>query len=820
MALIDPTNPSGILATQGVTIPLQDIDQKFVSNNLVLIDDLTKPTEFDYLLSFFARRGCKSAAVFPIFESQRLVRLIVLGTRNQTPLTGTGLQPFTNLVEVVSTTLERFHALEELQHRVNELTAFKSLSAAISSETDPQLLFSALHKEITQTIGSDLSFAIALYDKTNNTINLPFLYENSEVRSVNSFPLGEGLTSIIIRTKKPLFLAKDTEAQAKALGAKILGKPAKSWMGIPLIVGGEPVGAMILQDTVNEEQFTDADLNLAVTLAPQIATTVRNSQLLNQMQNTLQAYEQERFLLNSLMANIPDRIYFKDNQGRFLRVSKSLASDAGSENPDQFIGKNIYNFVPGDQADKITEEETQLLDMHSSIQGRVERGEIGSQNIWFQTSKIPLEDDKGNTVGLLGISSDITSLKQVEEESQKRADQLQIAAEVARDTSGTLVIQETLQKAVNLVRDRFGFYHASIFLLNPLGNYAVLREATGEVGAKMVASGHRLAVGSQSVVGQATARREITVINDVQAEPNYYPNPLLPETRGEATIPLIVGDKLLGAIDIQSREVNSFTPDAINVLKILADQLAIAVMNANLFARIQENLAQHRLLHQITVATASTRNEEDALGITVEALKTSRGGDRVSIYFIDGDDRLLLKAYAGFDLKGPPKEIITGDGAIGLAALQRKPIRIDDAIHDPQIMTSDPEIRSILAVPILYSNRLIGILNLESLEPAAYDETDQEILGSLGSTLGAILANTQLVLTIQKQIERQRTLYEATNRIRRSVDIQSILSISSSEICKALGARRAHIEITAGKDQPLPDNHPGNNGHKKSEGQL
>ena len=298
------------------------------------------------------------------------------------------------------------------------------------------------------------------------------------------------------------------------------------------------------------------------------------------------------------------------------------------------------------------------------------------------------------------------------------------------------------------------------------------------------------------------------------AEPNYYPNPLLPETRAELALPLTVGDRLLGCIDVQSRQVNAFNQQVVSVLEILADQMAVAVLNATLFARTQDNLGQHRLLHQITVAAASASTEDDALAVTVEALRTSRGGGRVSIFLLNSQGDLEMRAFSGYEgmaFKGLVVKV--GDGIVGKTAVQRQPIRVEDTLNDPEYVPLDAEIRSELSVPILYSDRLIGVLNLENTEPATYDETDQEILGSLGNTLGAILANAQLVRTVRQQIDRQRQLYEATSKIRRTVDVQSILNVSASEICKALGARRAHIEITAGKEDALQEAGHNGNGH-------
>jgi PAS domain S-box-containing protein len=824
VSITDPRSPTTVVAPTGATLPLQNVGSRLSQANLVLVENLSQPSDFDNLLSFFSRRGCQSAAIFPIFETGKLSRIIVLGSRSLNPLTATALQPFGNLMEVVSTTLDRFKVVDDLQRRVSELQTLTSISEVISGETDLTNIFQVLHQQVSQLLGSDLSFAVALFDGKTNTIRLPYMYENRELVTIEPFPLGEGLTSIVVRNRKPLMLVKDTENQARALGAKVIGKTAQSWLGVPLIVGGDVVGVIILQDTAHEERFTESDLNLFMTLAPQIGTAIRNAQLLSEMHDALQAYDQERFLINTLLANIPDQITFKDREGKFMRVSRSFATVYGYDDPANLIGKSNTNVLPEEQADIVQQEEQVVLETGNAATGKMEKQHFGDQDHWMMTSRIPMLDQTNSPIGLLGIASDISDLKQTEEESERRAQQLQTAAEIARETSTSLDINETLGKAVNLIRDRFGFYHASIFLLDPLEQYAVLTEAAGEVGKIMKARGHRLAVGSQSIVGQATALKEHMVINDVHKEASYYPNPLLPDTRAELTVPLLVGEKVLGAIDVQSEQVNAFTPDIIDVLKVLADQLAIAVMNGNLFARTQENLGQHRLLHQITVAAASAQSVEEALVITVQALRTSRGGGRVAIFMVTDPGQLEIKASAGYEgITLAHKTIAFGEGIVGMAAQERKPIRVADTLQNAQYITLDPEIRSELAVPILYSDNLVGILNLESTTPGAYDETDQEIMGSLGNTLGAVIANAQLVLAVRRQVERQKILFEVTSKIRRSVDLNTILATSSSEICKVLGARRAQIEITVGQTEgdlqqaaPAPSGNGHNNGKDKS----
>jgi len=173
-------------------------------------------------------------------------------------------------------------------------------------------------------------------------------------------------------------------------------------------------------------------------------------------------------------------------------------------------------------------------------------------------------------------------------EAQRRALELQTAAEIARDTTSTLSLDTLLESVVNLLLDRFDFYFASVFLLDETGNYAVIREATGDAGRELKDSDYHLAVGSRSVVGSVTSSGTPLVINDVSKSPLYYPHPLLPETRSEMALPLRGAGKVIGALDLQSNRVNAFSQDEIAVFQILADQLAIAIENARAYQLSQE----------------------------------------------------------------------------------------------------------------------------------------------------------------------------------------------------------------------------------------
>jgi len=184
--------------------------------------------------------------------------------------------------------------------------------------------------------------------------------------------------------------------------------------------------------------------------------------------------------------------------------------------------------------------------------------------------------------------------QQLLEEAHRRALELQTAAEVARDTSSTLSLDILLKRIVNQITSRFQFYQASVFLKEETGNYAVIRESTGQAGQKLKESGFKLACDSKSIIGEVLSTGQAVTVNDVTQSDIYFPTPLLPNTRSEMGLPLRLGERILGVLDIQSDEFNAFTRDDATVFQILADQIAVAIDNARSYELVQQAIEDMR----------------------------------------------------------------------------------------------------------------------------------------------------------------------------------------------------------------------------------
>lgn len=225
-------------------------------------------------------------------------------------------------------------------------------------------------------------------------------------------------------------------------------------------------------------------------------------------------------------------------------------------------------------------------------------------------------------------------------EAQRRALELQTASEIARDTTSTLALDVLLSRMVNLLVQRFGFYHTSIYLVDTQSQFAVIREATEPAGAELKRRGHKVAIGSRSVVGTVVASGQPLILNDVASSDLFVPNSLLPQTRAEIGLPLKVGDRIIGALDIHATTVNAFSKDDVFVLGILADQIAIAIENARAYELSQKAIEDMREVDRVKSQFLANMSHEL----------------RTPLNSIIGFSRVILK---GID--GPINELQTQD---------------------------------------------------------------------------------------------------------------------------------------------------------------
>jgi GAF domain-containing protein/HAMP domain-containing protein len=391
------------------------------------------------------------------------------------------------------------------------------------------------------------------------------------------------------------------------------------------------------------------------------------------------------------------------------------------------------------------------------------------------------------------------------QESERKAVQLQTAAEIARETIGLLDLDRLLSHSVNLIRERFGFYHSSVFLIDEERKFAILRESTGEAGRQMKARGHKLGVGSQSIVGWVTENARPRVADDVTADPMHKDNPLLPATRAELGIPLRIGETVIGALDVQSITPYAFAPDDITILQVIADQIAIAVENARLFSTTREYLARHRSLYQVTTAAASSTTVDNALFSAAQGLRVTMNGARVAIFLLSPEkDALIVRAHAGFTSHEIEKmRVLLGQGVPGWVASNKQPSLVASTATDSRYLMIDSDVQSELCVPLVHRDELLGVLDMQSPLISAFTEDDVQLLGTVASSLAAIMSSTVLFEQVTQERERLRHLYEEAIGMAGPPegDMTSLLRNALERVRTVSGADCVSIAFPSGEEE-------------------
>jgi GAF domain-containing protein len=281
--LSDPDEPTHTrqFHNRMIEISPQEILDCFGSDQSVIPgESLRSRQSTAKLMNIVDALGCQDSMFLPIRTPTGLAGVWMLASHKPNFFSPGILQPYLSLAEFVSTTLAKIQASEKTEQQVTRLKILNQISQIIATETELTSLYQSVHKSVSELLQSN-SFYIALYDSETNSISFPYLFEDGERLQLDPIPLGEGLTSIVIRTKSPLLLVGDTENQARALGAKTVGKLAKSWLGVPLLIGESILGVITIQDTEKEYAFSEEDAQLLMTLAAQVSVAIRNARLIS-----------------------------------------------------------------------------------------------------------------------------------------------------------------------------------------------------------------------------------------------------------------------------------------------------------------------------------------------------------------------------------------------------------------------------------------------------------------------------------------------------------------------------------------------------------
>ncbi len=360
----------------------------------------------------------------------------------------------------------------------------------------------------------------------------------------------------------------------------------------------------------------------------------------------------------------------------------------------------------------------------------------------------------------------------------ERTAQLQAGAAVSRAVTSLLDIDQLLREVAQLITERFNLYYAAVFLVDDNNRYAVLKAATGSAGQTLLERGHQLELGGQSMVSHAISTRLPRIAQDVGAEVIRFANPLLTETRSELALPLIVGERVIGALDVQSTHPATFESGLVTVLQGLADQVAIAVNNAQQFQLAQVDSRQAMMLYEASqVAGFIGEGLISAVNRLFGVVATRADFAAWAATRYDAENRVYTVLTA-FDANEPlpPEEVDQSfpidqeyDTPTSLALRTGQPVIINDPATDPQaahlLPAQSMSNAKVICVPAMVGERILGTISLgrASTEPNI-GPRDIQLAQVLANQLAATIENRRLFTESQAAVTELNQLMSLYTR--------------------------------------------------------
>jgi len=355
--------------------------------------------------------------------------------------------------------------------------------------------------------------------------------------------------------------------------------------------------------------------------------------------------------------------------------------------------------------------------------------------------------------------------------AERRAALLHAGAQVSRSITSILDLDALLRRTVDIICIAFDFYYAGVFLLDETGEWAVLRAGRGEAGAAMVAEAHKLRVGGQSMIGASTGGNKALIALDVGDEPVHFRNRYLPLTRSEMALPLAVGSgaqaRVIGALTVQSVEEAAFSEDDIIALQAMADQLAVAIQNAQLYSENARLLEQATRRARLLMAAAdvgkgvtSILDLDELLHKMVDIICDAYGFYYAGVFLLDeaGEWAVLHagRGEAGAALVAEEHKLRVGGRSMIGAAIAERQARIALDVGGEAVFFKNPHLpmtRSEMALPLVVGAgvqaRVIGAVTVQSEEEAAFSDEDISSLQAMADQLAVALHNAHLLRELE-----------------------------------------------------------------------
>jgi sigma-B regulation protein RsbU (phosphoserine phosphatase) len=342
------------------------------------------------------------------------------------------------------------------------------------------------------------------------------------------------------------------------------------------------------------------------------------------------------------------------------------------------------------------------------------------------------------------------------------AETLAILVEISEDINSSLNLDDVLASAAAQIKRLIDYEIFAVLLPEPGSDQLYFRFAIGH--RKEVVDHWRIPM-NEGIIGAAATTGHAVRVADVQQDPRYLN--ALDGVRSELAVPLIVQGRVIGVLDIESNQVDYFTPDQQNILTLVASRIGNAIENARLFERARSQAETLLLLNEVGREANSVLAVEEVLRRAAELTKRLIDYQIFSILLYDeGDHVFRHRVTVKFGQRVQEKHAVPAhEGIVGAAAVLKRPVVVPDVNLDPRYLMINPETRSELAVPMLYKDRVIGVMDLESPQLNYFTPDHVQVLSLLAAHLAVSIENARLYEQVARDEARMERDLSAARRL-------------------------------------------------------
>jgi PAS domain S-box-containing protein len=563
---------------EGMEVPVSFLPHIFTANKLFISDNIATDNRLTDEARMMANQfGAVSLAIFPLRAAGEWLGLMILANAEKNYFTKAYINIYRDLSEqaalALRATMLNERALSNLRRREREVNLTIQVAQEIASAQDLHDLYQRVVTQVQEQFGYYYT-QLLRYEETMDVLGLVVGYGDTGQKMLamnHSMPMGVGLIGRAAEIGQSILqveVASDPNWQPNPLLPK-----TKSELAVPILLRGQILGVLDVQSE-HTGGITPNDQLLLEGLCGQIAIAIESTSLRQEMEGRLRE-------LSLLQGQLSREGWLKYQQkGQKTGYRFDLSGLQTLNNLQEEVRHNGKNGTP-------------LAAPGQPIQKMLNvRGEtIGSFGIEDDPER-PLTKEEREIIDAVAqeLAEALESARLFEQtqlalaEQERLASELETVAQVSTAAATILEVDELLQSVVDLAKSSFGLYHAHIYLVNETGKKLVLKAGAGNIGRLMSLEGREINMSSDSIVARVARTRKGALENNVRRTLDFLPHPLLPETRAEMALPMLVGGKLIGVLDLQSDRSDFFTNEDLNVQTTLAAQIAVAVENANQYA--------------------------------------------------------------------------------------------------------------------------------------------------------------------------------------------------------------------------------------------